>query len=155
MKTLVVYESLFGNTAKVAQAIASGLAERGSTRLATIGQVGAADLESFDLLVLGCPTQYHEATPDTLAWLDRIPSAVLADLPLAVFDTRYHTARLLSGSAAQAVGKDLKRRGGRLMAPPESFFVADREGPLEDGEIERAAAWARALSDALMLRSAA
>src|SRR5690349_4410701 len=119
MRTLVIYESLFGNTEQIAQAIRGALAEHGAARLMTVDQVAA------DLLVIGCPTQHHEATPDTLAMLDRLPPAMLEQLPVAVFDTRYHMSRLLSGSAAHTVGKEIGQRGGRLVAPPESFFVTD------------------------------
>jgi len=83
-----------------------------------------------------------------LAWLDRLPRS-LGGLPVAVFDTRYHTSTLISGSAASVVGAEIQRRGGQLIMPPMSFFVVDRHGPLEDGEVERAAAWADTLLDML------
>jgi hypothetical protein len=104
--------------------------------------------------VLGSPTQYHEATPDMLAWLNRTHPRILDGLAVAVFDTRYHMSRLFSGSAAQMIGKEVQRRGGTLVAPPESFFVTDREGPLEAVEVERAASWANTLLDALGARAA-
>jgi flavodoxin len=145
MNMLVIYESQFGNTAQIAQAIANALGECGAVQLDLIEHANHSALEGVNLLVLGSPTQYQEATPDTLAWLDRIPARALDGLPVAVFDTRYHLPRLLSGSAAQVIGLAVQKQGGKLIAPPESFFVIEREGPLEAGEIERAASWAGAL----------
>jgi flavodoxin len=149
MHTLVIYESQFGNTERIARAIAQALGEYGSVRLEPIGKAGPAVLQGIDLLMLGSPTQYNEATPDMLAWLDHIPPKILDGMPIAVFDTRYHMSKLLSGSAAHEIGKQVRERGGRLIVPPESFFVTGREGPLEAGEVERAAAWANTLLTAL------
>jgi flavodoxin len=154
MNALIIYESQFGNTEQIAQAIARTLAERESVRLEPIENAGPPALEGVDLLVLGSPTQFQEATPDMLAWLDRLPPKALDGLAVAVFDTRYHMPRLLSGSAAWAVGKEIQERSGRLIAPPESFFVAERHGPLEAGEVERAAAWAGRMVAALAARAA-
>ena len=149
MNTLLVYESEFGNTEQIARGIATGLAGRGSVRVESIYHVEHPALEGLDLLVLGSPTQYHEATPDMLAWLDRIPPQALYGVPVAVFDTRYHLPQLLSGSAAQVIGQAIQKQGRKLIAPPESFFVIEREGPLEAGEVERAVSWINALLDTL------
>lgn len=145
MNALVLYESEFGNTQQIAQAIANVLAGHGPVRLESIYQVGCTVLEGVDLLVLGSPTQYQGATPDMLAWLDRIPPRALHRMPVAVFDTRYRLPRLLTGSAARAVSQMVQQQEGRLIVPPESFFVTEREGPLEAGEVERAASWAGTL----------
>jgi flavodoxin len=153
MNALIIYESQFGNTEQIARSIAHALAERGSVRLEPIEKADPLTFEGASLLVLGSPTQHHEATPDMLAWLDRMPPQVLGRLAVAVFDTRYHISRVFAGSAAHAIGKEIQQRGGRLIAPPESFFVTDREGPLEAGEVERAASWAGALADALAART--
>ena len=63
-------------------------------------------------------------------------------LGAAAFDTRYHMSAWKSGSAASRIASILKRAGASLVLSPESFFVAEREGPLEEGELERAAQWA-------------
>jgi flavodoxin len=151
MRALVVYESLFGNTELIAQTIARALAGRVSVRVVPLAQACHTELETADLLVIGCPTQYHDATPDALAWLDHLPRTALEGMATAVFDTRYHMAQLLSGSAAQVIGKRIEQCGARLLAPPQSFFVVNRDGPLEAGEVERAAAWADVLLGAVEL----
>jgi flavodoxin I len=154
MNTLVIYESQFGNTEQIARAIANAFAGRGPTHLEPIFHAEHHALEGVDLLVLGSPTQYHDATPDMLAWLDRIPPRALDGVHVAVFDTRYRIPRLLSGSAAQVIERAILKQNGKLIAPPESFFVTEREGPLEAGEVERAVSWCNALLDALGSSSA-
>jgi len=63
---------------------------------------------------------------------------------VAAFDTRL-TTRLVGifGYAAARIANSLKRNGGTLIASPEGFFVKGKEGPLKEGELERAARWAK------------
>jgi flavodoxin I len=143
MNALVIYDSTFGNTEQVARAIADSLGERGSVRLVRVSEASSPDLEGLDLLVLGCPTQRHKPTPVVQAFLASIPRRALGGMSAAAFGTRYRKARWLTGSAARAIAKGLRKAGASLLLPPESFFVAAREGPLEEGELQRAGDWAR------------
>ncbi len=149
MNTLVIYDSTFGNTESIAKAVADVLAERGTARLLRVNKVQPGDLEGLDLLVAGCPTQRRKPTPAIVAFLGVTTPAALENLPVAAFDTRYHRSRLLTGSAAKAIAKRLRKAGAALLLPPESFFVMGREGPLEEGELDRAREWARELLDRL------
>ncbi len=146
MNSLVVYESRFGDTAQVARMIADTLREQGSAHLLAVGDVTANDLEGVDLLVVGGPTHAHGTSAALKRWLGQLADDALRDLPIAAFDTRYRIARILSGSAAKQIDRRLQRLGGRPIARPESFFVAAGEGPLVDGELDRAADWARGLA---------
>ena len=65
----------------------------------------------------------------------------------AAFDTRAHKPALLVGSAAKGIARRLRERGYVLAAEPESFFVEGTPGPLEEGELERAAEWGRKLAN--------
>jgi flavodoxin len=143
MNALVIYDSTFGNTERLAQATADVLAERGSVRVLRVTKVQPADLDGVDLLILGCPTHKHRPTDAVQAFLDCLSKRSLNGIAAAAFDTRYRRSRLLTGSAARRVSKNLRKAGATIITGPESFFVAAREGPLETGEIERAAAWAR------------
>ncbi len=67
---------------------------------------------------------------------------------MAAFDTRFRWPELLSGTAARGIAKRLERKGARLIAEPESFFVEHKDGPLTEGELGRAASWARQLATA-------
>jgi flavodoxin len=147
MKSLVVYESRFGNTALIARAVADTLREHGAARLLAVEDVAATDLDGIDLLVVGGPTHAHGLSAALGAWLKGLPEAQLRALPVAAFDTRFRMPRLLTGSAARALARRLGRLGATTIAAPESFFVTEGEGPLADGEIERAIAWARGLAE--------
>ena len=147
MKTLVIYESRFGNTAQIARAVADALRLRGSAHLLPVEEVTATDLDGIDLLVVGGPTHAHGISAALGGWLKRLPEERVRELPVAAFDTRYHQARFLTGSAALVAMRRLQRLGAKPIAPPESFFIAAGEGPLAAGEMERAAIWARDLAD--------
>jgi flavodoxin I len=101
--------------------------------------------------VLGAPTQRHGLEDTMRRFLDSLPPERLSGLPVAVFDTRMHWPKLLSGSAGDGIASRLTAFGARLLEEPESFFVADKEGPLREGETERAAEWGRRLQAHLMV----
>ena len=150
MNVLIVYDSQFGNTERIARAIAEWL---GSARLLRAEEANARDLTTCDLLIAAAPTQRQKTSPVMQAWLERLPRGALKDVPVVAFDTRYRMSRFLTGSAAQHIASRLKRAGARLIVPPESFFM-ERDVPpagekrrhemerLEPGEEERASEWA-------------
>ena len=147
MNALVIYDSTFGNTEQIAQTIADTLADQGSVQLVQIHEASSLDLEGADLLVLGCPTQRHKPTPAVQAFLGSISRRALQGLPAAAFGTRYRKARWLTGSAARAIAESLRKVRGSLLLPAESFFVVGREGPLQEGELQRARDWAREVTE--------
>jgi len=149
MNVQVIYDSTYGYTEQVAQAIADALADAGSVRLLRANKVQPSDLEGVDLLVVGCPTHKRRPTPAIEAFLHCIATTSLSEVSAAAFDTRYRKPRLLTGSAAGRLAKSLRQAGTDMVAPAESFFVVSREGPLEEGESERAADWARQILDKL------
>ncbi len=142
MNAVVVYDSWYGNTARIAAAIAERL---GPARLVRAKKLGAPDLTGCDLLVIGSPT--HAAGPSIRMRLTapRIPADVVRGLPVATFDTRFHGGVGATGSAAMKLARRLEMKGAWLVVPPESFFVQATKGPLDNGEIERAKAWADTL----------
>ena len=142
MKALVVYDSEFGNTEQIANAIAGGLSEHEHVQVMPVEKAGAVKFDEIDLLVVGGPTQNHGLSPNLRAWLDAIPPGALVGVVAAAFDTRYHMPRLLTGSAAKNILSRLQKLGAAIYLPPESFYVDSREGPLTDGELERAERWA-------------
>jgi flavodoxin len=142
MNTLIIYDSTFGNTAQIAQAMADRLGEHGTVRIALANEAGLSEMEEIDLLIVGGPTQRHGVSPVIRDLLERLPRRTLRGAGAAAFDTRYHMSAWKSGSAAQRIAGKLKRTGALLLVEPESFFVSEREGPLEEGELERASRWA-------------
>jgi len=155
MRTVVIYDTKFGNTARIAQAIARGAASRGSVRVLDTAEAVQPLAEQPDLLIVGGPTQRRGLSPALRALVDALPPG-LRGVPATSFDTRYRQATWLTGSAAAEAAKRLGKAGTRLAAPPESFFIA-RGGPLERqgleaGELERAEEWGRALGAAVASR---
>jgi flavodoxin len=137
MKTLVVYDSVHGNTEKIAQAI--GAAIGSDVRVARVGEVNIAELGAFDLVVLGAPTYGGRPTPAMREFLARVPASALQDKKIASFDTRIPAKWVkIFGFAAGKIAGSLKKAGATVLGS-EGFFVKDTEGPLLDGELERAA----------------
>lgn len=173
MRTLVVYESMFGNTHTVAERIGEGLRGAGEARAVPVGDATPDVLEGVDLLVVGGPTHVHgmvsarsrkaardqaaehgsDLVLDTAAegptlgeWLDRV--TLPAGCRAAAFDTRVHGAPMITGRASKGIAKRLERHGATMIADPESFFVT-RENELDEGEEARAEAWGATLAGAL------
>lgn len=152
MRVLVVYDSQWGNTEAVAGAIRGALGVDAAVRRADDATI--ADLTGVDLLVVGSPTQGGRPLPAVSKFVANLDGGALHGLRAAAFDTRIRSCtrgfavRLLMrtiGYAAPRLASALQAKGAQLAAEPEGFFVADKEGPLEAGELDRAASWARAL----------
>lgn len=141
MRLVVAFDSTFGNTRQIADAIASGWPEGLHDPPMPIRDLDARRLDPETLLVVGAPTHRHGADPATWEAIGRVPAERFRELRVAAFDTRYHGSRWLTGSAALAIERALVARGARAVVPAESFFVAGSEGPLERGELERARQW--------------
>jgi len=154
MNALVLYESRFGNTERVAEAIALALQEAVPTKLAAVEEVTdcAETLRGIDLLVVGGPTHSHGISQHLRDTLECLGERSLAGIRVAVFDTRIPGPRLVTGSAAVRLARLLRRRGGWLVVPPANFIVEGREGPLEHGEVEHARAWATEVLHAVGVR---
>jgi flavodoxin len=148
MKLLIVYESMYGNTARAAKAIATALGERLTVDLKAIGDVDHLP-PGIDAMIVGGPTYAHGVEASMQAFLDRLPAGSLAGVAAAAFDTRLNWPKFLSGAASAGIAERLQDKGARMIAEPESFLVDDRDGPLLAGEEERAAAWGRHLATLL------
>jgi flavodoxin len=157
MRAIVAYDSVFGNTGQIAQAIGDALRTRGEVETLQVGDVQPGQLADLDLLIVGSPTRQFKATPATTSLLKGIPKDGLAGVRVAAFDTRFtedeiEKVRILVffvkifGYAAEPIADRLEKKGGEPVVPPEGFFVTDVEGPLLEGELERAATWARELA---------
>jgi flavodoxin len=144
MNTLVIYDSQFGNTEQIAQAIAGALRTFGQAQAVRVDPAHPIELHEVNLLILGCPTQGFRPTPAMLSFLEKVSNTSLSGLAVACFDTRFR-GRLWKHSAAQHMAGQLHTMGVEPIVAPESFFVKftrEGKGPLLAGEVERAASWA-------------
>ncbi len=156
MKSLIIYDSLYGNTEVIAQVIKHVLEEKGEVVIGRAGTVGLDQLAGTQLFVVGSPTQQFRPTVGMKVFLDSIPAKALLGIKVAAFDTRFTQAEIdktailaffvrIYGYAAGRIAKQLQKKGGTLALPVEGFYVEGMEGPLVKGEVERAEAWARKL----------
>ncbi len=166
MKTIVAYESWFGNTQRVAEIVAGVLSATGEVEVVSVDDP-LPSVMHVDLIVIGAPTHVHglsnkasregaiqqrggigEVGIGARGWIEQLP--LCGGPRVAVFDTRAHKPELLVGSAAHGLAKRLTRRGYKLVVEPESFFVEGTPGPLEKGELEHAVEWGKVLANEVM-----
>jgi hypothetical protein len=166
MKVLVVYESMYGNTHEVAEAIGEGFDTGAEVTLMPVSAEAAEMVTDTDLLVVGGPTHVHGMSrkrtraaametaakdpdveadpaapgPGLRAWLKDL--RVKPSLPAAAFDTRTKGPQFLTGSAAKGIASRLERVGCAVIVEPEGFVLEDGNGPLLPGELDRAQEWA-------------
>jgi flavodoxin I len=155
MKAVVVYDSYFGNTEKIAQAIGSALAVKGDVSVVKASEASLDLLQGLDLIVVGSPTRAFSQSEGIKAFLDKLSTISLRGVKSAAFDTRmppevtnngvYTFFSRIFGYAAPKIASMLKKKGCVEQMPPEGFTVMGSEGPLKDGELERAAEWGRAI----------
>jgi flavodoxin I len=142
MKTLVIFDSQWGNTEKIARAMAGALT--GEVLVKSAATASAADLQKIDLLLIGSATQGGRFLKPTQALLEGVKESDIKGLNTASYDTRL-TGNFVKifGWAAKKIADVLKKKGAAVIAEPEGFFVKGKEGPIMDGELERAAEWAK------------
>ena len=160
---LIVYETMFGNTERIARAVRDGLRRYLPAEAVPVNRASEVVPDDVRLLVVGGPT--HAFSMSRLstrqeAWKQGdvvMPIEVgirewLAVLKtpakgpqVATFDTRIAKVRRLPGSAARSAAKLLRRMGLRQLTVSESFFVNETTGPIKDVELERAQRWGEEL----------
>lgn len=152
MKVMVVYDSTYGNTGKIAEAIAGSVSDGNDVRLVNVREVLPGEVRETPILIVGSPTHGGRPTPEIARFLDDIDSQDLVDTFVASFDTRFSQDSVgrglrflmrVIGYAAEKIEKKLSEKGGELAAESMGFIVTDNEGPLRDGETERASEWGR------------
>jgi flavodoxin len=146
MKTLVVYDSVYGNTAIIARAI--GDAVPGEVKVVPVAHANEDDLRSADLLIIGSPTHGALPTEAVQGLLQRVGAPVREGARVATFDTRLTWGFLerWGGFAAPKMADTLQDKGWTLVGELGGFFVRGlRKGPLKRGEAERATTWAEGL----------
>ena len=169
MRAVVVYESVFGNTHEVAEAVAEGLGEAADVAVHSVDGATAEALAGAELVVVGGPTHVHGMTssqsrksgietaqkkgedvdeaatgPGLRSWFHELPK--VSGVSGAAFDTRMSGPKIFTGSAAKGIARRLRHHGYDLVADPESFLVKEAEGPLSPGERERARDWGASLA---------
>lgn len=154
MKVVIVYDSVFGNTAEIARTIAAEFEAPHEVRLATVADAASLDPAGADLLIVGSPTRGFRPTPAIAEFVAGLTAG--PGHKAAAFDTRInlddvHPAPLrwvieAGGYAADRIASTLREKGFALAGPPAGFLVGGSEGPLKPGEAERAKEWTGSLT---------
>jgi len=178
MRAVVVYESMYGNTRAVAEAIGEGLRSAYAVTVVPVARAGPELLDGATLLVVGGPTHAHgmsrprsrQAAVDTAAkpgstvtvedgaagvgvreWLRSLGHLNLLGV---AYDTRFKAPAAFTGRASNGITRELGRHGVHLVARPQSFF-ATKENRLRTGEADRARQWGAELAAATSTAAAA
>ncbi|HJV99653.1 MAG TPA: flavodoxin domain-containing protein [Arthrobacter sp.] len=146
MKSYVVYDSAYGNTKAVAEAVAEGLKPVRAAAV-SVTEFNPGILAGGDLLVVGSPINGWRPTPKITELLTQLGNGRLKDIKAAAFDTRVRF--FIHGDAAKKMTKLLKEAGAHVISEPAPFYVRGTEGPLRAGELDKAATWAKSLASAL------
>jgi hypothetical protein len=173
MRTVIVYESMFGNTHAIANAIAEGLRPSGDVQVVPVAEASSDAIGAADLVIVGGPTHIRGMTrersresardrvstpgsalhlddaaidpgPGIREWLEALPRRT-GRPAAAAFDTRVDVPAILSGRASQGIANGLRTHGFELVVPPESFLV-DKQTALVPGEQQRAVEWGAGLA---------
>jgi hypothetical protein len=167
---VVVWESMFGNTRAVAEAVAEGLRAAGvDAQSSPVSDCREIDMSGVELLVVGGPTHVRGMSrPRTRAaaareaaradsgrhlesgatgvglreWLE---SNHIGSGAAAAFDTRL-SAPFVTGRASRRIRVRLRRAGRTMIAATESFLVTG-DDVLHEGELDCARAWGRRLAE--------
>jgi Flavodoxin len=171
---LVIYESMYGNTQQIAQAIGDGIAEEMTIEVVEVGGAPTSLAANVGLIVVGGPTHsFGMSRPGTRAaaakdidaplvssgigvreWLEKL-EAPAEPLAAATYDTHVDHPRLLRhvGSAAAAIARRLEKFGIEIVSEPQHFWVAGTQGPLRDGELQRACDFGRSVAEDARMRT--
>lgn len=139
MNVLVMYDSNFGNTKRIAESIATEIGT--GAKILHVSKVTAASLENIKLLIAGSPINGWRPTEAMMQFLSGLQKGQLKGLSVASFDTRIRV--FFHGDATKKIAESLKKAGATVIVQPEAFYVLGKEGPLAEGEIERAKQWAK------------
>ena len=175
MTALVVYESMYGSTQAVAEAIADGLSPVGPVNVVEVGVLarstkGRTLSTELDILVVGAPTHAFglsrantrqdaaDGAPGGVVsfemgmreWITEL-KVPLGGVRFAAFDTKVARPKL-PGSAAKAADKQLRAKGCRCIADPQTFWVAGKSSGLVAGELESARGWGADLAKQIVRR---
>ena len=146
MHTLVVYFSKFRNTHQIADTIAGAIARKTDVTTIDFGHLTLDHLTDLDLLVMGSPTHNMNLPKTVKPVFENFPKRSLPGIPVAAFDTSYKMSWMLNQfTASKHLARKLRKIGGKVLLPPEIFLVTGREGPLVEGELQRAEKWAQTL----------
>jgi flavodoxin len=152
MKILIVVDSIYGDTYKIAEAIKEGL-DKNTVTLVKASDAKLDQTKNIDMIIIGSPTHGGQPSEKTRQFLSIIPEDGLKNIKAAAFDTAINsegqgffikTVVKIFGYAAKKIANILEKKGAEIVGA-ETFFVIGKEGPIKKGELERASVWVKSL----------
>jgi len=135
-KAIVIFDTMYGNTEKIAKAVAKGLKKQGlKVDAAKANEVDISKLTGYDLIAVGGPTRQFKMSAAMSEFLKKLHGVELKDKLGFAFDTKVKL--FFSGSAAKGIERELRKLGLRIAMPYAEAIVTGREGPLKEGEEDR------------------
>ena len=149
MKILIVYDSLYGNTKKIAYSIGETTSAQYETSIKKVDQITSQDIKEFDLLIIGSPTHGGRFCEPMKKFIKELPDNFLENMKDGTFDRWFPTTNMgffinhvvkIFGNAAPRLAKEFEKKGA-IILDSKIFYVLGKEGPLKEGETERAKEW--------------
>lgn len=137
MKTLIVFDSNYGNTKTIAYQISKTFS--GDTKVVSADDFKVIDAQNLDLLIVGCPIIGWRPTEKIIEVFHKM-KLEHNNFKFATFDTRVKL--FFHGDAKDQMSKMISQIGGTEIISSQAFYVKGKEGPILDGEIENASKWA-------------
>ena len=137
MKALVIFDTNFGHTKLIADKIAGGLGK--GVKSISVNNLDGSNLTGLELVVVGSPIIGWKPTEKIMNFLKKLSKDQLKGVKSTSFDTRVKL--FIHGDAANKISRVLEGIGAEIVVKPQAFFVKGKEGPLFDGELERAQSW--------------
>jgi flavodoxin len=162
MKALVLYYSKYGNTRRLAEAIAEELNQSMPTRVLGLDNSTQHDLETADIIVIGSPTHFQAVPKNVRIFMKSIPKNAFAGKWVASYDTSLHMWQpIMLLTAAHGLMSRLRKLGGRKVVKPMTFIVNSTETPTEgeidllsEGEFNRGVQWAQMIKQRVLTQGA-
>ena len=151
VKVFVLYDSVYGNTKQIAQAIGKGFDEHHDVEVIHASTVIKEKSDDVDILIIGSPTHGGRYTEAIQAFFKDMAPDLPKNLSVAAFDTRTSSTGIVGGiekifgRAAPRIARDMEKQEWKLLVEPEGFIVKGRKGPLREGELDRAEEWAKTM----------
>lgn len=151
MKGMVVYDTSYGNTEKIAKAIAETLKESGmEVDFLNVKEVKKLKAKDYDFLILGSPTRFGTMSFAIRFFLGKLKSDEWINRPFVAFDTENpENLEKSEWSAAQKIAQRLRDKKMVQILPVLKALVVGQKGPLKEGEIDRTRDYANQLATKL------
>lgn len=149
MNILIVYDTVYGNTEKIAKAIYDNVSKIHVVQLKSVDEVIDKDFKTIDFLIMGSPTHGGWYTDNFKVLFENVDGGLFSNVQTVTFDTStatednrslYNKLTKMFGNASVRLANQLKSNGAKVI-DTKIFIVEDREGPLRKKEIEHAVEW--------------